>query len=186
MVVNMKMASRTFAVSLLLFLCSPFAVNAQQKTASLEDLNFIVGKWVGEGTSEAGAGTGYFTFEYSLGNKALIRRNHAEYPSVGGRPAAIHDDLMIVYLHASSKQLRAFYTDSEGNTIQYIVSLSNDGKILVFLSEPGNSGPRYRLTYVLTEPNRITLTFEVASADKPDQFRKIVDGKVRKASGTSQ
>jgi len=182
----MKTIAMTCALSALLVLCSPFVVIAQQKTASLEDLNFMVGKWVGEGTSEAGAGSGYFTFEYSLGNKALIRRNHAEYPSTSGRAAAIHDDLMIIYLHASSKQLRAFYTDSEGNTIQYIVSLSNDGKTLVFLSEPSSSGPRYRLTYVVTDPSRIALTFEVASPDRPDHFRKIVDGKVRKVSGNSQ
>lgn len=154
-----------------------------QQAPSIESLQFLVGKWVGEGTSDVGAGSGYFTFEASLNHKVLVRKNHAEYPATKDRPLFTHDDLMIVYADAAAKKLRGFYTDSEGNTINYTISLLNDGKTIVFLSDPSGSAPRFRLTYVMTQPDKMSLTFEMASPDKPDEFKKFIEGKVRKVSG---
>jgi hypothetical protein len=54
---------------------------------SLKALQFLEGKWVGEGSSEAGRGGGYASFEKDLQGKAIVRRNHAEYPAAQGRPA---------------------------------------------------------------------------------------------------
>src|SRR5207302_1544466 len=105
------------------------------------------GKWVGEGTNETGAqGSGYFTFESDLQRKAWLRRNHSEYPSTTGRPAAVHEDLMIVYADAGT--VRAFYTDTENHTIPYRVSFSDDKKIVTFVSDRLAGQPRYRLAYV--------------------------------------
>ncbi len=122
-----------------------------------------------------------FTFEADLKDKVLIRKNHAEYPATKERAAVTHEDLMIVYVDAAAKQLRGFYTDSEGNTINYLITVSSDGKTFTFASDPKDIGPRYRLTYVLTKPDQIALTFEIAPPDKPDQFRKFLDGRVRRA-----
>lgn len=167
----------TLLTTLLLILAQP--VLAQQQT-NLDSLKGLVGKWTGEGTSEAGAGGGYFTFEASLKDRVLIRKNHAEYPATRDRPAFTHDDLMVVYADAATKKVRAFYTDSEGNTINYLVNVSDDRKTIIFLSDGRDPGPLFRLTYVFTRPQEITLTFETASPDKPDQFRKLIDGRVRK------
>jgi len=150
-----------------------------------DSLKFLLGKWVGEGSSEVGSGSGYFTFEVSLNGKVLVRKNHAEYPATKDRPVFTHDDLMIVYADQATKQFRAFYTDSEGNVINYILSVSSDGKSVVFLSDPQSAGPRYRLTYILTQPDKMALTFEISPADKPDQFKKFIEGKVRKLSGVN-
>jgi acetyl esterase/lipase len=147
-------------------------------------LEFLIGKWVGEGSSEAGAGSGsgYFTFESGLRDKVLVRKNHAEYPATKDRPRVTHDDLMIVYADPVTREPRAFYTDTEGNVINYEVSVVNDGKWIVFLSEPQAAGSHYRLTYLATGPDQIALTFEIAPADQPTQFRKFIEGKVRKVS----
>ncbi|MFI5179652.1 MAG: hypothetical protein ACHQO8_13865 [Vicinamibacterales bacterium] len=153
---------------------------AQQPGPRIDSLAFLVGKWIGEGTSEAGAGSGFFTFESSLDDKVLVRRNHAEYPASNGRPPVTHDDVMIVYGDAASRQLRAFYTDSEANTINYVISVSPDGKRVVFLSDPRDAGTRYRLTYVVTRPDRLSLVFESAPAGKPDEFKTFIEGNVRK------
>ena len=153
---------------------------SQRPAPNVDSLKLLVGKWVGEGTSEVGAGAGFATFESSLKDKVLVRKNHADYPATKDRPAVTHDDLMIIYADTASRQLRGFYTDSEGNTINYIISVSNDGKSIVFLSDPRDAGPRYRLTYVMTQSDRMTLTFEVASADKPDQFKKFIEGRIQK------
>jgi hypothetical protein len=173
---------RIWFVLLALFLCQ--AVPAQQQTSNpnLASLKFLLGKWIGEGSAEAGTGSGYFTFETSLQDKALVRKNHSEYRAAKEGLLYVHDDLMIVYLDAATKQVRAFYTDSEGHVINYATSISRDGKRFVFLSDAQADGPRYRLTYTVTQPNAMSVTLEMAPADRPDQFEKTVEGKVRRSS----
>jgi hypothetical protein len=163
----------------LLMLCCQTAL-AQPSEQSLDSLKFLVGKWTGEGTNESTAGSGFFTFEPDLQNKVLVRKNHAEYPAANGRPAAIHDDVLIVFADTAAKQIRGFYTDSEGNTINYIVSVSSDGGRVVFLSDPKDAGTRYRLTYRVTQPGRMTLTFESAPPDTPDAFKQFIEGRVQR------
>ena len=153
--------------------------------AGLDSLRFLVGKWSGEGSGDAGQGSGYFTFEEGLQGKVLVRKNHAEYPATKDRPAFTHDDLMVVYADPQTGRARAFYTDSEGHVINYDVHATGDGKSVVFLSDPRDAGPHYRLTYSLMQPDRIALTFEMAPADRLDQFRKIIEAKVRKVSGAN-
>ncbi|HSB10243.1 MAG TPA: hypothetical protein VLM38_12220 [Blastocatellia bacterium] len=171
---------RIALIGLMLAFCQ--TATSEQPAPNIDSLRFLLGKWVGEGTSEVGAGTGYFTFELSLNNKVLVRKNHAEYPATTDRPLVTHDDLMVVYADAAAKRLRAFYTDSEGNVINYTISLSSDSKSVVFLTDANTSGPRFRLTYVVTQPDKMALTFEMASPDKPSEFRKFIDGAVRKVS----
>jgi len=158
---------------------------AQQTAASVnwDSLKFLLGKWVGEGTAETGQpGTGYCSFEAGLQEKVLVRKNHSEYPAANGRPAISHDDLMIIYPDGARQQLRAFYTDNEGNVIHYTVTASSDGKGAVFLSDAEPGAPGYRLTYKLTEPDHITITFEMAPPGKPDRFEKFIEGKMRRSA----
>ena len=172
-------------VGLVVLFCQTTPSQQPAPNVNWDSLKFLLGKWVGEGGGEAGTGSGYFTFETGLNGKVLIRKNHAEYPATKDRPAFSHDDLMIVYADPATKRLRAFYTDTEGNVINYMVSVSSDGKSIVFLSDPQSAGPRFRLTYVVTQPDKMALTFEMAPADKPDQFKKFIEGKVWKVSGAN-
>ena len=87
---------------------------------------------------------------------------------------------MIVYVDDATKQVRGFYTDNEQHVINYKVSVSGDGRSVVFLSDAQTSGPRYRLTYAVTQPDKMSVTLEIAQPDKPDQFQRIVEGKVKK------
>jgi hypothetical protein len=142
---------------------------------------FLIGKWVGEGTSDVGQGVGYFTFEAGLNRKVLIRKNRADYPATKDRAAASHDDLMIIFVDPATQQTRAFYTDSEGHVIQYAATFSYDGNTLTFLSDALPTSPRFRLTYIRTKPDQMALTFEIAPPGKPDQFQKLIDATVRKS-----
>lgn len=166
-------------VCILLLVCSQLTL-AQQRAPSLDSLKALLGRWVGEGTSEVGAGGGSCSFELSLKDRVLVRKNHAEYPATKERPTITHDDLMIVYPDTRGNQLRGFYTDSEGNTINYLISVSTDGKTIVFLSDPSDAGPRYRLTYTFVEADRLSLTFELAPADQPEQFKKFIGGQIHR------
>ncbi len=56
----------------------------QGPNAAIESLNFLLGKWVGEGTAERGqAGSGSCSCGRGLQDKVL---SHAEYPPADGRP----------------------------------------------------------------------------------------------------
>jgi hypothetical protein len=158
--------------------------SAQEPVAqNWDSWKFLLGKWVGEGKSDVGLGAGYFTFAPDLNAKVLLRRNHAEYPQSKDHPAVIHDDLMIVFADPATKHTRAFYTDTEGHVIEYEISMSEEGNKITFLSDLLPAASRFRLTYMRTKPDHMVVTFEIAPPDRPDDFHKFIDGKVRKANG---
>jgi hypothetical protein len=155
-------------------------------TIDWASLRFLTGKWVGEGSAETGQpGAGYCSFEPGLQGRVLVRKNHSEYPAAGGRPAIVHDDLMIIYPDEARRQLRAFYTDNEGNVIHYTVTAASDGKSAVFLGDAEPGARRFRLTYTLAQADRMAVNFEMAPPDKPDEFKKFIEGKLRKAPETN-
>jgi hypothetical protein len=89
---------------------------------------------------------------------------------------------MVVDEDASTHAIRAFYTDSERNTIQYAVTIAGDRKRLVFVSNADGQHQRFRFTYVRLDDGRMTVGPETAPADHPDQFRKTVESLVRRTS----
>jgi hypothetical protein len=147
-------------------------------------LKFLEGKWVGEGSSEVGHGGGYASFEEDLQGKAMVRRNHAEYPATQDRPAYKHDDLMVIYLDPGAKSLRAFYTDNEGHVIQYVVSVSGDGLTVTFLANREAGAPQYRLTYTRLEENKMTILLEARGADQDAKFQTVVAGRMQRVLAT--
>jgi hypothetical protein len=147
-------------------------------------LKFLEGKWVGEGSSEVGRGGGYASFEEDLQGKAIVRRNHAEYPATQDRPVYKHDDLMVIYVHPGAKSLRAFYTDSEGHVIQYAVSVSGDGLAVTFLADREAGTQQYRLTYTRLEENKMTILLEAREADEDAKFQKVVEGRMQRVLAT--
>jgi len=150
-------------------------------SGSLAALKFLEGKWVGEGSSEIGKGSGYATFEQDLQGKVFVRRNHAEYPSSDGKSTYAHDDLMIIYVD-TGKGVRAFYTDNESHVIQYNVSVSPDGNTATFLSDADGNAPRYRLTYTRTAPDTMTISLEMTQGADTAGFHRIVEGKMVKVA----
>jgi len=173
---------KTVLVGLVLMLCPPALSQQPAADPNWESMTRLLGKWVGEGSSELGSGSGYFTFEPDLKGKVLIRKNHSEYPATKDRPTYVHEDLMTVYADPATKRTRAFYVDTEGHVINYEVSFSADGDKITFLSEAQPAAPRYRLSYIYSAPGRMTVTLEMAQPGKPDEFQKIVEGKVRRTS----
>jgi hypothetical protein len=112
---------------------------------SLDTLNFIVGRWEGQGTGAPGQSQGEFSFDWDLTRSILVRKSFAAYPATGDRPASRHDDLMIVFVE--DDKLRADYFDSEAHVIHYKVTVAPDSKSVEFLSDPFPDSPRYRLIY---------------------------------------
>ncbi len=143
-------------------------------------LRFLVGSWTGEGTGTPGEGTGNFSFTWDLDQRILVRRNRADYPPTGDRPAFSHRDLTIVYTEAGSKAVKAIYFDNEGHVINYSVSVLPEGNAIQFVSDSIPSVARYRLTYMKNGGNAVKLRFEIAPPGKPDSFTTYIEASARR------
>ena len=166
------------ATGLLLIINS---VVAQKSTPnSLDDLRFLIGEWEGVGAGGPGAGKGVFSFAFDLQNKAIMRKNYAEYPATANRPAVMHEDLIVIYLDHTSNQILANYFDSEGQQITYKVTPSTDHEAVTFLSEPSAVQPRYRLTYRKLQDGTLNGKFEIAPPGQPEAFKTYLEWTARK------
>ncbi|HEY0554007.1 MAG TPA: hypothetical protein VGG20_07040, partial [Thermoanaerobaculia bacterium] len=65
---------------------------------------------------------------------------------------------------------QADYYDNEGHVIRYTVTARPDGS-LEFLSAAEPGAPRYRLSYSRAPQDRIAGQFELATPDKPAEFK---------------
>jgi hypothetical protein len=156
------------------------SVPAQNAAPSWNDWHFLLGEWTADSSNgvPGQASSGSFTLFPDLRGQVLVRKNHAEYPATGGRPAVVHDDLMIIYWETGAT--KAFYHDSEGHVIRYNISFSVDKRKIVFLSEKSEGSPQYRLTYEDLQPGTARVLFEIAPPDKPSQFTTYVQATVRR------
>jgi hypothetical protein len=145
-----------------LLLIAAATVLSAQAPDAFAPLRFLVGTWQGEdGKGTPGtASRGSFTLAEDLGGKVLVRRNFAEYPAQGGKPAFRHDDLMTVY--AEGGQLKALYVDNEGHVIHYAVAKAGDGVVL----QSDGPGPRFRNTFLPKGADQVLIRFEIAPPGK--------------------
>jgi len=157
-----------------------FARSAQEAASGWTPFEYLFGDWVGEGTGQPGQGAGGFSFGPDLQNHILVRKNYAVYPPTQGSPGFRHDDLMVIYRESDDTPPKAVYFDSEGHVIHYSVTASSDQKTIEFVSEALPSSPRYRLTYVKTGSDTVTLRFEIAPPGKPDSFSTYIEAKAKR------
>jgi hypothetical protein len=151
-------------------------------TDGLDGLDFLLGQWEGVGGGKPGAGTGGFTFARDLQGRVLVRRNHADYPASAQRPAASHDDLMVIYGRPGGSPPRAVYFDNEGHVIDYTVQVTaGRPALIVFVSDPAAGSPTFRLTYRETGADSLDLKFEIAPPGQPQAFSTYIEAKARRA-----
>jgi hypothetical protein len=136
----------------------------------------FLGTWVGSGSGQPGQGAGEFTLEPELQGAVLVRHNFAAYPATKDKPAYRHDDLMVIYL--DGEKTRADYWDNERHLIHYLAEVS--GNKLVFLGDEAQAGPRYRLTYMKSGADALTLTFEIAPPNDRTAFKAYITAEVKR------
>ena len=141
----------------------------------------FLGAWEGAGGGGLGQGSGTFTFMPELQGAVLVRHNYAQYPATRDKPAYRHDDLMVIYPDALGNKTLADYWDNEGHVIHYVVEFTDGARKLVMVSEAGQPGPRYRLTYVKTGDNDLKLTFEIAPPEAPEKFKAYIEASAKRA-----
>lgn len=161
----------------IVLLVSAQVVLGQQPKNPWEKWNHLIGEWVGEGNGQPGQGEGRFTFLTDLNGKILVRKNHTVFPATADSPEKVHDDLLIAYPGNGDVQ-EAIYFDNEGNTIKYIVTFSE--KSVVMTSIAAQNIPRFRLSYETIDAKTVNIKFEMASPQKPDEFKIYLEGKALK------
>ena len=176
--------NRTVRVLLLIIVAGllprTIARSSEGRKSDWAPLEFLLGDWVGGGGGQPGQGTGEFSFHPGLQNRILVRKSYAAYPPTKDRPASRHDDLTVIYKESDSAPLRAIYFDNEGHVINYSIKISPDRKTIEFVSDVLPSSPRFRLTYVKTGSDTLTLRFEIAAPGKPDSFSTYIEAKAKR------
>jgi hypothetical protein len=141
--------------------------------------NALVGEWTGEGKGSPGNGSGTSSFKFDLQKQVLVRRSHSEYPASEGRPATVHDDLMVIY-PGTAEESRAIYFDNEGHVIEYTATWSAGADVLTFLSKPTPGTPQFRLIYKKVDAQTLIVDFEVASPGQAGAFKPYVSGRLKR------
>jgi len=147
-----------------------------QQSQAWEKWNWLVGEWIGIGTGQPGQGGGYFSFKTDLDDNILVRKSHTEFPASGNRPAAVHNDLMIIYPGIQGALPKAIYFDNEGHSINYQVSFAENS--IIMTSEKVPDVPVFRLTYTLLDPETVNTKFEMSQDNV--NFMTYIDGKSKK------
>ncbi|MDD5564438.1 MAG: hypothetical protein PHQ91_12070 [Thermoanaerobaculaceae bacterium] len=148
----------------------------------LDAVAFLVGDWRGEGSGQPGSGSGVTSFAPDLGGRVLVRRSRSEYPAAAGTPAAVHDDLMVIYAAPGGGGLEAVYFDNEGHVIEYAAERSPDGRGVVFVSKAEPATPTFRLTYTRVHEGVVDVVFEIAPPGAAGAFKPYVSGRIRRTS----
>ncbi len=159
---------------------SPAAPSAPRRLS--DRWRWLVGEWRGEGEGGPGAGGGTSSFAFDLGGQVLVRRSHSSYDAGPGRPATVHDDLLIVHPGSVPDRDRAVYFDNEGHVIDYDAAWSEGGDVLAFVSAASPGAPRVRLTYRRLGDDLVAVEFAVAPPGKPEAFAPYVSGRLRRAA----
>jgi len=150
----------------------------QQKKNPWEKWNFLIGEWVGEGNGQPGQGEGKFSFQKDLDGNILVRKNRTSFPEIANSKAFVHEDLLIVYPGSEVTPREAIYFDNEGHIIKYKISFIENSVILT--SDLVAGTPRFRLSYVPVDSKTVKIDFEMASPQKPEEFKMYLSGKATK------
>jgi len=172
---------KTIAVTtaLLLGFCQALAQQAPAANKLDSKWSALVGEWAGEGSGNPGRGAGTSSFQFDLQKQVLVRRSHSEYPASGGRPATVHDDLMVIY-PGPGEESRAIYFDNEGHVIEYSATWSTAGDTLTLPSKPTAGTPQFRLIYKKVDAQTLTVAFEMAPPGQVGAFKPYVSGRLNR------
>ena len=126
------------------------ATPAESAIDPWKSLQFLMGTWEAhtQGGSAGAASVGTYTFQPELRNHILARHSGGEKCKGPADFDCQHADLLYVFREASGQSYKAIYFDNEGHVIHYDVSVPSP-TTAIFLSEPSQPGPQFRIAYEL-------------------------------------
>jgi len=141
---------------------------AGAKTDPWVGLRFLLGSWEAKttgGVAQAQTSASY-AFRLELRDHVLARHSSIGSCNSPDDFDCRHSDLLYIYGAGNGPTLQAIYFDNEGHVIHYDVTVPKAGTA-VFLSDPAQPGPQYRLSYALVE-GMMTGKFELRVPGQAD------------------
>jgi hypothetical protein len=151
----MKRRFALLASMALLTACGVAAQISAQSPAKADPwagVRFLLGSWGAKtngGMAQAQASAGY-AFRLELRDHVLARHSRSGACTAPDDFDCQHSDLLYIYPSGNGQALQAIYFDNEGHVIHYDVSTPKPGTV-VFLSDPAQPGPQFRLSYELLD-----------------------------------
>jgi hypothetical protein len=115
-------------------------------------VRFLLGLWGAKttgGVAQAQVSASY-SFRLELRDHVLARHSRSGSCSAPDDFDCLHSDLLYIYPSTTGAALEAIYFDNEGHVIHYAVTTPKPGNV-VFLSDPVQPGPQYRLSYTFLD-----------------------------------
>ena len=115
-------------------------------------VRFLIGSWEAKttgGVAQAQVSAGY-SFRLELRDHVLARHSRSGACSAPDDFNCQHSDLLYIYPTGNGSAFEAIYFDNEGHVIHYGITTPKPGTV-VFLSDPAQSGPQYRLSYTFLD-----------------------------------
>lgn len=138
-------------------LASPAAPALKPGLAGLE---FLLGRWTstapGAVAATGGTATGESSFTAEAGGQVILRRDHTELKDAAGAATGGFDQLMTIWPQDGA--VHADYADGE-HLIHYVRAEVAPGRSVAFSSAAAPGAPVYRLTYVLSAPGELAISF---------------------------
>lgn len=171
---------------ILVFLCAVWAAHAEpEKRDSFAPIRFLLGRWEGIASGQAGEGTVAREYTLVLSGRFIQERNVTTYPAQAKNPSGeVHEHLSL-FSHDRTRDrivLRQFHEESFVNTYALDPAASSPDK-LVFASEDFENFDdawRARETNDITSQDEFVETFELAPPGKQfevysrSQLRRVV------------
>ncbi len=165
-------------ILVLFFVLLAQSLCAQTTVSGWEKWQYLMGEWKGEGSGQPGEGSGMFTLKPKLDGNILEMKGKTEIAANAAHPLMVHEDVMVIYKNREGVPVKSIYFDNEKHVINYEITYA-DNKI-VLTSEPNPSMPRFRLTYEKLEEKTMTIRFEMAMPNAPEEFKMYLEGKNKK------
>lgn len=147
---------------------------AADLSAPLAPLGFLLGNWVAaDGHSEGGhVNHGTSTFEPAAQGTALLRQDHTEVFDASGHKIEDFGQVMLIY--PDGGKLRADYFDGQ-HPIHYTTVSVEPQHSVRFETAPQPGAPSFRLTYVETAADTLSVKFEMSPPGQSG-FQEIAAG----------
>src|SRR5882757_3476374 len=161
-------------------LCSGAQAQTTRLDPALAGVGFLVGQWVsndGKVADTGGTSKGSSVITAEVNGTVLLRRDHTDLFDHSGKSSGGFDQLMMIYPENGS--LHADYSDGT-HVIHYDSAVVIAGKSVVFTSVRQPGAPVFRLTYELTAPTVLAISFAVAPPGQ-SEFQTIASGTARKS-----
>lgn len=142
-------------ITTLIYAASLYAQNTPAPSTNddvWKPLRFLIGTWEAktQGGSAGAVSTGTYTFQLELRSHVLARHAINEGCKSPADFDCEHGDLLYIYPATPGRSFKAIYFDNEGHIIHYDVSTPSTASV-IFISDPSQAAPQYRLTYELKD-----------------------------------